>query len=295
MNAVDEFWDMLSACYAGEGRHGLSWRQELRLNPYAVCVSEVMLQQTQVARVIDYFNRWMELFPTVYELANADTRDVLLAWQGLGYNNRGLRLQKLAQVIVGEYGGVFPRDRKSLEALPGIGPYTAGAIRAFVWNESEVFVETNIRRVIIHHFFSDREGVSDGEVAEVLSNLIGVLSNPLPTSPFSRGRGPEIRNPREFYWAMMDYGATLPKVLKSNPNTQSKHYTKQSRFEGSVRQVRSGVLKWLLEYNQIVITDIAHMLGIVNPDDDRIEKALKGLVRDGLVNVEKEKIILKKN
>lgn len=295
---MEEFIQMLTEYYVDRGRHDLPWRCERYLNPYAIAVSEVMLQQTQVSRVIGYFTRWTELFPDVYALAQASNEDVLRAWQGLGYNNRGLRLKKLAQVIVSEYDGVFPRDRKSLEALPGIGPYTAGAIRAFVWNEPDVFVETNIRRVLIHYFFADKDGVSDGEVVGRLGDIIALLHEPPPPDlPLSRGRKPEKRqltgNPRQFYWALMDYGSSLPKILKSNPNTQSKHYTKQSRFEGSVRQVRSGIVKWLLEHKTINKAYIADMLGITNPSDNRIDKAIKGLERDGLVLVKGSNVVLK--
>jgi len=263
--------------YREYGRHTLAWRMPEHLYPYSIAVSEVMLQQTQVLRVIDYFSKWMELFPTIEVLAVASNEEVLKAWQGLGYNNRGLRLKKLAQIVVDEYNRQFPRERKLLESLPGIGPYTAGAIRAFVWNESEVFIETNIRRVIIHHFFGDKVSVGDDEVAKVLQRLLDT----------------EILEPREFYWALMDYGATLPKLLKANPNTRSKHYTKQSRFQGSVRQARSGIVGWLLESRSIVVSDIAEMLGIVNPNDDRIEKALHGLERDGLIVVMDDTVMLK--
>jgi len=286
MEKARVFLEVVMEYYRAKGRHDLPWRAETYLNPYAIAVSEVMLQQTQVARVVDYFQKWMVQFPDIETLANASNEEVLVAWQGLGYNNRGLRLKKLAQVVLSEYSGVCPRDRKSLEALPGIGPYTAGAIRAFVWNEPEVFIETNIRRVFIYHFFEGQERVNDKDVQVMLTRVMeyfgGVRTEPPPDPLLKRGGNP---TPREWYWALMDYGATLPKILKSNPNKQSKHHSTQSRFEGSVRQVRSGILKWLLENKSMQVGDIANVLGIVNPQDERIGKAVKGLERDGVVTL----------
>ncbi len=300
---MDEFLDILANYYAQNGRHDLPWRQGKYLTPYHIVVSEVMLQQTQVARVIGYFEKWMQLFPDVMTLAKATNEDILRAWQGLGYNNRGLRLGQLARVVVSQYNGTFPQDRAALESLPSIGPYTAGAVRAFVWNEPEIFVETNIRRVMIHHFFNEREEVSDKEVLEKMKEIVDnlmqrLLPNPPLANPIgTRGKPKDLGlafAPREFYWAMMDYGATLPKILKSNPNTQSKHYTRQSRFEGSVRQVRSGIVKWLLQHDTIAVSEIANMVGIIDPQDDRIAKAVQGLEKDGMIQVIENVVRLKK-
>ncbi len=129
----------------------MPWRRTR--DPYRILVSEVMLQQTQVVRVTPFYKNFIEKFPNIRALARAETRDVLRVWQGLGYNRRALSLHKLAKDILEKHDGRLPRDAEHLMALPGIGPYTAGAIRAFAFNEPEIFIETNIRRVFIHFFF----------------------------------------------------------------------------------------------------------------------------------------------
>jgi A/G-specific adenine glycosylase len=213
--------------YAEHARHDLPWRKNQ--TPYRVLVSEIMLQQTQALRVVSFYQNWMKQFPTWKKLAQAKTSNVLIAWKGLGYNSRALRLQKLAQVVQTEYRGILPRSYKDLLNLPGIGPYTAGAIRAFAWDLWTPVIETNIRRVYIHHFFNDTETVSDSEIMKKIEEL-GV---------------PE--SPRIWYEAIMDYGSILPKTTRYNANTKSKHYTKQSKFEGSRRQIRGKILEILLE------------------------------------------------
>lgn len=275
---MEAFLKILSEYYVHSARTSLPWRQQVYLDAYPIVVSEVMLQQTQVARVIGYFDRWMRLFPDVDSLAAASTEGVLQIWQGLGYNSRCLRLRKLASIVQSQYAGVFPVDRKELEKLPGIGPYTAGAIRVFVHNLPDVLIETNIRRVIIHHFFSDQVSVADNQVANTVAELVNVIMVEHLTD-----QDPLYKNPRNFYWAMMDYGSSLPQMLKLNPNTRSKHYVRQSRFEGSVRQVRSGIVKYLLENKTVLIVDIADVLGIVNVEDSRIVRAVIGLEKDGVI------------
>lgn len=132
-------------------RRDLPWRHTR--DPYAILVSEVMLQQTQVDRVIPYFARWLALFPTVGALAAAPTAEVIRAWSGLGYNRRAVNLQRTAQAVVTDHGGSFPRDVETLRSLPGIGPYTAGAIACFAFGQDTAFIDTNIRRVL-HRLFA---------------------------------------------------------------------------------------------------------------------------------------------
>ena len=128
----------------------MPWREDTR--PYFVLVSELMLQQTQVSRVIPKFKEFIKHFPDERALASASLGDVLKQWQGLGYNRRAKYLHEAARMIVDEFGGEFPKDQKDMQRLPGVGKNTAGAIAAYSFNQPSVFVETNIRTVFIHHF-----------------------------------------------------------------------------------------------------------------------------------------------
>lgn len=241
--------------YYGEcGRHDLPWRKDL--SPYAILVSEVMLQQTQVARVRTKFAEWMAEFPDFRSVALADGAAVLGVWQGLGYNRRGLWLREACRQVVEEYDGILPDDPAELVKLPGIGPNTAGSVAAFAYNEPVVFIETNIRRVFIHEFFADAEGVTDAQLRPLIEAAI------------------DYERPREWYWALMDYGADLAKRVP-NPNRRSKHYARQSAFEGSARQIRGEVLRQLLEAPKV-----RDELGI---SDGRLSSVLEGLEKDGLI------------
>ncbi len=168
------------------------------------------------------------MFPTVSSLAKAPVSDVLKAWQGLGYNRRALFLQRASQMITQEHKEKVPTTMEELVHLPGIGPNTAGAIMAFAFNKPVVFIETNIRRAFIYHFFPKKKMVGDKKVLKLLSETVPVNSS------------------REWYYALMDYGAMLGKKV-SNPNRQSAHYTKQLPFMGSRRQIRGLVLRMLLK------------------------------------------------
>jgi len=264
--------------YYGEyGRHHLPWRE--KPSPYRVVVSEIMLQQTQADRVIPFFNDWMKQFPSWKKLAEAKQSEVLRAWKGLGYNSRALRLHKLAQSVVNDYKGRLPQDYESLLNLPGIGPYTAGAIRAFAFNLYTPLIETNIRRIFIHHFFADRDEVSDREIMEIMEDM------------------GEIENPREWYASLMDYGATLPKIIKHNPNKQSQHYTKQSKFEGSDRQIRGKILDILLDKQKISKEKLSYELSSRAPiggtEIERYQKILDDLEKEGFIKQTKKSLILR--
>ncbi|GAC1583098.1 MAG: A/G-specific adenine glycosylase [Candidatus Velthaea sp.] len=138
--------DELLAWYGQHGRTHLPWRETR--DPYKIVVSEFMLQQTQVERVLPLYVAFIEVFPTFAALAAAPVADVLRAWRGLGYNSRAVRLQQLARTVTIEHHGCLPRGREALLALPGIGPYTAAAVRAFAFNESDAALDTNIRRIV---------------------------------------------------------------------------------------------------------------------------------------------------
>lgn len=221
MNSVTK---KILAYYKKHGRHSLPWRNTK--SPYHILVSEIMLQQTQVERVVPKYYSFLKRFPTVEKLAIASLGDVLREWQGLGYNRRGKMLHDAARGIQARYEGQVPRTREELEALPGIGHYTAGAIRAFAFDEPDDFLETNIRTVLIHEFFPTSKHVRDQKLLELLPKLRGKVSS------------------RLFYSALMDYGAML-KGQGIRLNAKSKHYTKQKPFKGSDREVRGAILRSL--------------------------------------------------
>lgn len=215
------------------GRHDLPWRKTK--NPYHILVSEIMLQQTQVDRVILKYKTFLKKFPTIKALAQAAVSDVLKEWKGLGYNRRALYLKRAAECILRAFGGAFPQSISDIESLPGVGTYTARAVATFAFNAPEIFIETNIRRVFIHFFFKNRNAVSDSEILPLVKKTLW------------------HKNPRIWYSALMDYGASQFKSME-NPNIKSKHYTKQSRFEGSRRYARSHILDHIL-YKERVSAD----------------------------------------
>lgn len=226
MMTILTFQKTILEWFEKNGRHDLPWRQTQ--NPYRILVSEVMLQQTQVDRVIAYCAAFLKKFPTVQKLAEASPAEVLKVWKGLGYNRRALYLKRAAEMIVREYRGRFPHDVAEIEALPGVGHYTARAVSVFAFNTPEVFIETNIRRVFINTFFPGRKEVSDAELMPIIHKAL------------------YKKNPRLWYNALMDYGALALSSI-TNPNRQSRHYVKQSRFEGSRRYVRAKILDALLK------------------------------------------------
>lgn len=196
-------------------------------DPYAVLVSEIMLQQTQVARVEKYWRRFLDLFPTLDALAAADVSLVLESWQGLGYNRRALALKRTAEYCSEHYAGKLPEDHKSLLALPGIGPATAGGVEAFAFQRPTLYLETNVRTVFIHELFPDEEEVSDKQLEPLVIETCSA------------------EDPRGWYYALLDYGAYLKSIMP-NPSRRSKHYTKQSTFEGSRRQKRAELVRIVL-------------------------------------------------
>ena len=231
----------------------LPWRRTY--DPYAIWISEVMLQQTQVSRVDGRWQRWLERFPTVDALAAAAPSDVLEEWQGLGYNRRALSVHRAAQAI-SEAGGVFPQDQKELVKLPGIGPATAAGIRAFAFNLHGVYLETNVRTVFLHELYPQAEGVPDSELVP----LVELTCPASVTDAVNADSAANVANadstandataeltPRSWYYALLDYGAYLKKTIP-NPSRRSKSHVKQSRFEGSHRQKRAELLRVLLAH-----------------------------------------------
>ena len=213
----------------------LPWRRTH--DPYGIWVSEVMLQQTQVARVDGRWQRWLARFPSIDALANAEVADVLEEWQGMGYNRRALSLRAAAQAMV-DGGGEMPSDERELVALPGIGPATAAGIRAFAFDLPATYLETNVRTVFLHELFSDAEDVPD-------SALLPLVRETCP-----KDAGNPDDDPRTWYYALLDYGAHLKRTVPK-PSRRSRSHVRQSRFEGSHRQKRAGVVRLLLEARQL--------------------------------------------
>lgn len=235
----------------------MPWRRDTQ--PYYVLVSEIMLQQTQVERVIPKFEAFIAAFPDVASLANASLAEVLRLWSGLGYNRRAKFLHEAARHIMSDFNGAFPTTVADLVSLPGVGVNTAGAIMAYSFNQPVVFIETNVRTVYFHHFFDDAALVSDKELRRLVEGTL------------------DTEHPREWYWALMDYGSYL-KRQGAGRIDKSRHYKKQSPLKGSVREVRGAILKALAMSNRTEAELRDTLMA-----DDRFEPALTGLRRDGLV------------
>jgi len=255
-----QFVNEVLAYYRENGRQTLPWRQTH--DPYKIFVSEIMLQQTQVERVIPKYNAFIEHFPTVTALAEASLAAVLILWQGLGYNRRAKYLHECAKQVVKMHGGLFPSSESDLRALPGVGAYTAGAIMAFAYNVGLPIVETNIRTVYIHHFFRNKSDVHDREIMVLLKQTL-----------------PE-QNARAWYYALMDYGSHL-KRSGHNKGTSSSQYKKQATFAGSNRQLRGTIVRLLTQEIRCTKQFLYKNMGDFTPS--KINEQLLRLGMDGLI------------
>jgi A/G-specific adenine glycosylase len=220
-----------------------------------------MLQQTQVERVLPFYKKFIKQFPTAKRLAAAPLSEVLKSWQGLGYNRRAKMLHNAAKELnMGRSD--LPMSIAELEKLPGVGPYTARAVAAFARNENVIFIETNIRTTVIHHFFPKKKKVSDKEIEKILMNVL------------PKGKS------RAWHSALMDYGASLKRSGISH-NTRSKKYAKQSKFAGSLREARGAILR---EFTQGV-TSRARLTNLFGPlRRAQMKTALKALLAEGLIS-----------
>jgi len=291
------FRNIVWAHHKQYGRHELPWRPTSRKatkgkqDPYKILVSEVMLQQTQVERVIPFYKKFIKQFPTVKALAEAPLSEVLKAWQGLGYNRRAKMLHAAAKELVKvRIPNLSHRTNlvlskvesdmlvRNLEKLPGVGPYTARAVMAFAYNTDVIFVETNIRTAITHHFFATRnvqhqvlnKKVDDAEVLRILEDVL------------PKGRA------REWYSALMDYGAHLKKS-GVKLNAKSKRYTKQSAFKGSLREARGAILRALATKPEQE-ERLLNLLGSARKL--QVQKALEALLAERLVALRTERYYL---
>lgn len=252
------FQSFIHYFYEQYGRHDLPWR--LNHDPYRILVSEIMLQQTQVDRVIPKYLAFLARFPTVDALASASVADVIKSWQGLGYNRRGLNLQRAAQKICTDFSGVLPSTSLELQSLPGVGPYTAAAILAFAFNQPSFVIETNIRTVYIHHFFPDRYDVTDQEVLQKIAETV------------------DHTQPRVWYSALMDYGSYLKSVLP-NPTRRSTTYVKQSPFATSNRRLRGLIIKSLSEKPK----SLAELAELLTLSSEKVLEIAAILIKEGFI------------
>lgn len=306
----EDFIGTVLTYFAEHGRHGLPWRSaeaDGSFDPYKIMVSEVMLQQTQVARVIPKYEAFVRRFPDMHAIAVAPLGGVLAAWQGLGYNRRARYLWQAAHMVEEACGGVLPRDVAGLERLPGIGHNTAGAIMVYAFNEPALFIETNIRTVFIHHFFKGQSDVPEKFIETLLAGILlefgkssvvpalagagftsagaNEKSKPEDSHPSADGWGGAGVSHRDFYWALMDYGAHLKQTV-GNLSRGARSYKKQSKFSGSKRQLRGQVVR-LLANGAMARPELLERL-----KDERVMSVLEELEGEGLITFADEVYVL---
>lgn len=257
--ADSKFIKIVKDYYINNGRD-LPWRHVADDQfAYYVYISEMMLQQTQVNRVTEKFNVWIQQFPTIVSVADASLADIMAAWNGLGYNRRARYVYVAAKAIQQQYGGVLPNTITELSSLPGIGPNTAAAILVYAYNQPHVFIETNIRSVFMYHYFKNDDVVTDKDILKRVASTL------------------DEKNPREWYWALMDYGSYLKRQGLGN-NTKSKSYKKQTIFAGSIRQLRGKIIALL-----IIEPKTMSQLKDSTDSDERLDAVLAALTKEGLI------------
>jgi A/G-specific adenine glycosylase len=264
---IRSFRETIYRHYALHGRR-LPWRTTR--DPYRILVSEVMLQQTQVERVVRKYREFTAAFPDFRALARAPLRKILRRWQGLGYNRRALALKRIAESVISEWEGKLPPGIEDLQTLPGIGRSTASAIAAFAFDIPVPFIETNVRTVFIHFFFRARRVVSDEEILPLVEETL------------------DAAHPRKWYNALMDYGAML-KATYENPSRRSARYRKQTSFKGSDRQIRGMILKACIGRRSLSARELVARLRV---EPERVRRNLGRLVTDGLMKERAGKVAI---
>jgi A/G-specific adenine glycosylase len=244
--------------YHEHGRH-FPWRETQ--DPYQILVSEIMLQQTQTSRVEQKYSEFVSTFPSFYALAGAPLRYVLRVWQGLGYNRRALALQRTAQEVVVKFAGQLPSDPEVLQQFPGIGLYTAAAIAAIAFNKPTVFLETNIRTVFLYYFFENPERITDREILPLVKATL------------------EKENPREWYYALFDYGAMLKRERRAIARI-TQHKT--TAFRGSNREMRGRILRLVLTHETIAEQELA---GLLKENNGRVRKIITQMQEEGFIDI----------
>lgn len=263
---IQSFKKTVTMYYSHHAR-SFPWRETR--NPYHILVSEYMLQQTQTERVIPKYLSFLSAFPSVESLANAPFAEVISLWQGLGYNRRARYLHSTAKEIHNTYNGIIPSATDSLLDLPGIGPYTASAIATFAYNKPTIMIETNIRTSVIYHFFPNRRIVRDSVIRPILAESLD-------------------ENPRDWYYALMDYGAMIKKTY-GNFGSRSTSFSKQSMFKGSDREKRGMIIRYLTNHDTMPITIVPQY---INTDTEHSERIITKLVNDGLITIDDSSLII---
>jgi A/G-specific adenine glycosylase len=252
-----------------KNRRDLLWRRTH--DPYQIFISEVMLQQTQVTRVLPIYLKFISKFPTVNALSHAPISDVLKAWKGMGYNRRALYLKKAAGEIVKKYDGIFPDDEKILLTLPGVGKYTARAILVFAYRKDISLIDTNIRQIITHFFFDDGKQ-KEKDIEEIATQLVPVGKS------------------WEWHQALMDYGAL---ALRGDvkPSKKTKKHEKVP-FRESDRFFRGRIIDALREKSYSELELIEFMIENHGKNGEFFNRILTGLEKDDLIKRKQGRISL---
>jgi A/G-specific adenine glycosylase len=257
-HVVSQFQNIIWQHYR-EHRRTFPWRETN--NSYHILVSEIMLQQTQTSRVSSKYSEFVSTFPDFFALARAPLRDILLVWQGLGYNRRALALQRTAQEVVAQFDGQLPDNPEVLRKFPGIGQYTAAAIGAIAFNKPTVFLETNIRTVFLHYFFKKSEKITDRNIYPLVKATL------------------VKENPREWYYALFDHGAMLKRKRKAIAGI-TQH--RQSPFRGSDREMRGQILRLVLARESIAEQELASLL---KENNGRVRRIMTQMQEEGFIDI----------
>ncbi len=299
----DAIWGWFS-----EHKRTLPWRDVDHLSAadraYRVWISEVMLQQTQVSRVIVIFDRFLKEFPHLRDLAQASNRDVIMAWRGMGYNSRALRLRDGAKVVMDQFGGTFPHDVEHLRSIPGIGRYTAGAIRNFAFNLPTPCIDTNIERILLRVFYAPSViSVKTDELYQLASNILNIAIDPA-----------ELHFTKDWHAALMDFGSLV--CTKTNPRYESdplmalglyespyrsdiKKKAKERFHHGEPNRIYRGRIIEALRNrpNGIPSEDLGDLIDTQwkGKKEEKVwlEKIIQRLVKDHLIEMKKDRVRLK--
>jgi len=260
---IQRFQKKVLTFYKKNGRT-LPWRKTT--DPYKILLSELMLQQTQVTRVTQYYEKWVDRWPTIDALASASKAEVLEEWMGLGYNTRAVNLHKAARIIVTQFHSDVLDAMTHYKEIPGVGRYTSQAVQIFSTNTDRITVDTNIRRIFIKEF-NLYETISDNDLWLLAEHCL------------PRGKS------RDWHNALMDYGALVLTARK----TGIKPKTTQTRFTGSDRQIRARVIRILLQSDESLMT----LSRALHVDQSRLSRILDKLLSEQIIAKKQNRYTLK--